>query len=121
MSDKKVKKNRQEIKRQYARDNQRVFHGFMVEISAHPFWKRFWFCFKMAFVLHPLQRSLKPQIAEHRRLVRAQKIAAGQSDHDMGLMVAQIASGFLVGIVVGMVVVAVVWMIFGSEGFTWIR
>lgn len=77
MSQKNDKQRRRDVKRQVERDNKTVFHGFMLEISAQPFWPRFWFCMKMAFKRHALQKSMKPAIAERKRLVKATKIATG--------------------------------------------
>ena len=77
MSGKRDKLSRKEIKKQIGRENQEVFQGFMLEISAQPFWQRFWFCMRMAFKRHPLQKSMKAAIAERKGLLKAQKIAAG--------------------------------------------
>ena len=77
MSGKNNKKLRREVNKKVGRDNQSVFQGFMLEISAQPFWMRLVFCMRMAFKRHALQKSLKPQIAERKRLIKAQKIAAG--------------------------------------------
>ena len=77
MSAKQSKSARKAARNQVARDNQEVFQGFMLEISAQPFWQRFVFCMRMAFKRHPLQKSMKPQVAVRKRLLRAQKIAAG--------------------------------------------
>ena len=81
MSGKQAKNDRRRTKKQVGRDNQRVFHAFMLEISAHPFWQRFWFCLLMAFKRHALQKSMKDAIAERKRLLKAQKIATGQHEH----------------------------------------
>lgn len=78
MSGKSDKRHRRDIKKQVGRDNHRVFQGFMLEISAQPFWQRFKFCMGMAFKRHPLQKSMKAAIAERQGLLKAQKIADGK-------------------------------------------
>jgi len=100
MSGKDNKKRRRDVKKQVGRDNQAVFQGFMLEISAQPFWQRFCFCFWMAFKRHALQKSMKAQIIERKRFIKAQKIAMGQGE---GRAV-KFAAGFLIGtaIVAGM-------------------
>ena len=70
----KDKMLRRAAREQVQRDNKAVYQGFMLEISAQPFWQRFWFCIKMAFKWHRLQRSMKPQIAERKKLLKAAKI-----------------------------------------------
>ncbi len=77
MSGKNNKKLRREVHKRVGRDNQRVFEAFMLEISAQPFRQRFWFCLKMAFKRHNLQKSMKAAIFQRKRLLKAQKIAAG--------------------------------------------
>ena len=108
MSGKGDKKLRRVVNKKVNRDNQAIFQGFMLEISAQPFWQRFWFCFWMAFKRHALQKSIKEQIAEQRRFVKAQKVAMGEDNN----IVAQIVSGFLIGIVI----LAVGWMAIQAGG-----
>ncbi len=81
MSQKNDKKLRRVVNKKVARDNQRVFQEFMLEISAKPFWQRLWWCLCLAFKRHALQRSMKDQIRARKRLLRAQKIAVGQEDN----------------------------------------
>jgi len=78
MNQKTAKKLRKEANKRVNRDNQAVFQGFVLEISAQPFWQRFMYCMRMAFKRHPLQKSMKVQIAERKRLLKAHKIATGK-------------------------------------------
>lgn len=77
MSGKSSKRLRKEVQKQVGRDNKEVFQGFMLEISAQPFWQRFTFCMRMAFKRHPLQKSMKAAIAERKGLLKAHKIVEG--------------------------------------------
>jgi hypothetical protein len=63
MSGKSAKRLRRTIKK----FNNQVFKDFTVEISAMPFWQRFKFCVRMAFLRHELQRGLKPEIEARRK------------------------------------------------------
>jgi len=107
MSQKNDKKLRRVVNKKAARDNQAVFQAFMLEISAQPFWQRFWFCLLMAFKCHNLQKSMKDQIRARKRLLKAHKIAVGQDRN----ILAQVVSGFLVG----MTIIAIIWMIFEED------
>lgn len=78
MSGKHGKQARKAAREQVQRDNQEVFQGFMLEISSQPFWQRFMFCMRMAFKRHNIQKGMKSHIAERKRLLKAQKIAAGK-------------------------------------------
>ena len=66
-------KNHKHARKQRNRKNQEVLQGFMLEISAQPFWQRFVFCMKMAFKRHVIQKSMKAAIVERKRLLKAQK------------------------------------------------
>lgn len=77
----KDKQFRKEVRKQVERDNQAVFQGFMLEISAQPFLQRFIFCMKMAFKRHRLQKGMKAAIKERKKLLKAAKIMdAGKSE-----------------------------------------
>lgn len=60
-------KSARRLRKQISKFNKKVFRDFTVEISAMPFWQRFKFCIKMAFLRHELQRSLKDNIAARRK------------------------------------------------------
>ena len=107
MSQKRDKKLRRVVNQKVGRDNQAVFQAFMLEISAQPFWQRFCFCFWMAFKRHALQRSMKDQIRARKRLLKAHKIATSPDRN----ILAQIVSGFLVGLTI----VAIIWMVFEQD------
>ena len=77
MSQKNDKKLRRVVNKKVARDNQAVFQAFMLEISAQSSWQRCWFCARMAFKRHELQKSMKDQITARKRLLKAHKVAAG--------------------------------------------
>lgn len=64
-------KSDKHARKQRNRKNNEVFQGFMLEISAQPFWQRFWFCMKMAFKRHNVQKGMKAAIAERKRLLKA--------------------------------------------------
>ena len=64
MSGKSAKKLRRVVKK----FNMEVFKDFVVEISVMPFWTRLWFCLKMAFLRHELQKGLKPEFETRRKL-----------------------------------------------------
>lgn len=61
----------------------------------------------MAFKRHALQKSMKDQIVARKRLLKAQKIAVGQDRN----ILAQVVSGLLVG----MTIIAIIWMIFEED------
>lgn len=104
MNGKRAKKYR----RQVGRDNKEVFTAFMLEISAQPFWQRFVFCMRMAFKRHNLQKSMKTQIAERKKMLKAQKIATGDSRN----IPFQIAWGFLIGVII----LAGTWFMIAAGG-----
>lgn len=109
MSQRNDKKFRRVVNKKAARDNQAVFQAFMLEISAQPFWQRFWFCARMAFKRHNLQKSLKNQIVARKRLLKAQKIAAGQDEKR--------ALKFTIGFLIGTSILAGIgFIIFGVGG-----
>lgn len=64
MSGKRAKKLRRELKKTHMT----VFQDFVIEIAVMPFYKRFWFCWLMAWCRHGLQKGLKDIITERRRL-----------------------------------------------------
>lgn len=104
MSGKDNKKRRRDVRKQFARDNQAVFQEFMLEISAQPFWQRFWFCLLMAFKRHVLQKSMKAQIAERKRFIKAQGVMAGENK------AVKFAIGFSIGLLIAMIVGSIFWV-----------
>ncbi len=98
MSGSNNKQHRREIKKQFARENQRVFEGFVLEISAQAFWNRFVFCMRMAFKRHNIQKTMKNQITQRKRLLRAQDIMKGENK------VLKFAVGVGIGIAIALVI-----------------
>ena len=50
------------MRRMFKKFNKEVFKDFVIEVSIMPFWERFKFCMRMAFLRHELQQKLKPEI-----------------------------------------------------------
>lgn len=63
MSGKSAKK----MRRMFKKFNMKVFKDFTIEVSVMPFWTRFKFCMRMAFLRQPLQKELKPEIEARRK------------------------------------------------------
>lgn len=59
-------KNQKKLRRTIRKFNKEVFRDAVIEISAFRFFPRLWFCLKMAFLRHPLQRKHKDEIKARR-------------------------------------------------------
>lgn len=60
-------KSHKKIRRAIKKGRLQVFKDFTVEVSIMPFWERLKFCFNMAFLRHPLQKELRPEIEARRK------------------------------------------------------
>lgn len=59
-------KSEKRLRRTMRKFSKQVFKDFAVEISCMPFWTRFMFCLRMAFLRHELQRGMRDEIEARR-------------------------------------------------------
>lgn len=87
MSERSAKRLRRAVKKQ----SKDIFYEHVIEISIMPFFKRLWYCLKMAFNCHGLQKQLKDNIAARRKFTAAGKVISNAGDN-WGLLLIALAS-----------------------------